>query len=231
MAHSPLVRRPAVPVVVCSDRTARPCGNARRAAPARKPGPCGSRRRSRRGRSACLDQARAEPRTSPGARLLCPRARAGLHALLGQSVAQLAQEDPGLRLTQGPDQASVLLDGLRAPVATAWPGPNLALAAVALRPPAGARHADPEARRRLMAGCARRHGGHNTFAQINGQGWPHGRTRLAAWAGSLAGQRLSPPFVATWVPSRRLLEIVSRVSGTMPVSRQAARSIMLSAGG
>jgi hypothetical protein len=33
------------------------------------------------------------------------------------------------------------------------------------------------------------------------------------------------------VLSRRLLEIVGGVSGTMTVSRQAARSILLSAGG
>src|SRR3954471_13283255 len=78
-------------------------------------------------------------------------ARAGLHTLLSQPVPQLAQEEARLLLGGGQDQRGMRLNGLRGVIAAHRLGGDLPLLAVALRPAAGARHADPEASCGAMA--------------------------------------------------------------------------------
>ena len=62
------------------------------------------------------------------------------------------------------------LNALRGVIAAHRLGGELALVAEALRPPAGARHTDPEAGCGAMAGGARHHGSHDTLAQVHRQG-------------------------------------------------------------
>src|SRR6476660_8159228 len=77
-------------------------------------------------------------------------ARAGLHALLSQTVAQLAQEEARLLLGGRQDQRGMELgmelgmglDGLRGVIAAHRLGRNLPLVAEALRPAAGTRNTD-----------------------------------------------------------------------------------------
>ena len=97
-------------------------------------------------------------------------ARAGLHALLSQTVAQLAQEEARLLLGGRQDQRGMGLDGLRGVIAAHRLGRNLPLVAEALRPAAGTRNTDPEASRGAMTGSTRRHGSHDTLAQVDRQG-------------------------------------------------------------
>ena len=100
-------------------------------------------------------------------------ARAGLHALLSQTVAQLAQEEARLLLGGRQDQRGMELgmglDGLRGVIAAHRLGRNLPLVAEALRPAAGTRNTDPEASRGAMTGSTRRHGSHDTLAQVHRQ--------------------------------------------------------------
>ena len=97
-------------------------------------------------------------------------ARAGLHALLSQTVAQLAQEEARLLLGGRQDQRGMGLDGLRGVIAAHRLGREMALLVGALRPAAGARHADSEPSRGTTAGGPRRHGSNNTLAQVDRQG-------------------------------------------------------------
>jgi hypothetical protein len=97
-------------------------------------------------------------------------ARAGLHALLSQPVAQLAQEETRLLLGGPQDQRGMRLNGLRGVIAAHRLRRDLPLVAEALRPAAGARHADPEAGCGPMTGGARRHGSNDTLAQVDRQG-------------------------------------------------------------
>jgi hypothetical protein len=96
-------------------------------------------------------------------------ARAGGHACLGQPVAQLVQDDLRLRLVTGQDQTGVGLDAVRAVVAARWLGRDLPLPPEPGRPAARAGHADPKARRSLMAGRPIQHRSHDTLTEIDGQ--------------------------------------------------------------
>jgi hypothetical protein len=70
------------------------------------------------------------------------------------------------------EKIRIVLEGLRVyalrgVIAAHRLGGELALVAEALRPPAGTRHADPEAGCGAMAGDTRHHGSHNTLAQVH----------------------------------------------------------------
>jgi hypothetical protein len=87
-----------------------------------------------------------------------------LHTLLGQPIAQFAQEDARLLFVGGQDPVTMRLDPMRGVVATRRPGGELSLLLEALRPAAGARHADPEAGCGPMARSTCRNSGHDTLA-------------------------------------------------------------------
>ena len=96
-------------------------------------------------------------------------ARAGLNALRGQGVAQLAQEDLGPGFVGGEDPIGLPLDGRKTIVAARRLGRDVAFLREPLRPAAGTRHAYTEPGRRSMEGGALGHGRHDTLAQIDRQ--------------------------------------------------------------
>ncbi|GLS48455.1 hypothetical protein GCM10007885_12990 [Methylobacterium gnaphalii] len=89
--------------------------------------------------------------------------------MLGQGVAQFAQEEFGLRLIEGEDQIRMRLDRRQAVVGVSRFGRDVTLLRKPLRTAAGARHAHPEPRRRPMEGSAPGHGRYDAFAQIDRQ--------------------------------------------------------------
>ena len=96
-------------------------------------------------------------------------ARAGLHAALGQGVAQLVQEDRRPRLVARQDQFGLRLDPVRYLIATRRLGREPPILAELFRPATGTGHADTEPGCRLMTGGPLQNGRDDTLAQIDGQ--------------------------------------------------------------
>lgn len=97
-------------------------------------------------------------------KLIGTRASASLDALLSQPVAQLAKEETRLLLGGRQDQRGMRLDPLRGVIAAHRLGRDMALLVRALRPAAGAGHADPKASCGSVARGPCRHGSHDTLA-------------------------------------------------------------------
>jgi hypothetical protein len=93
-----------------------------------------------------------------------------MDAPLGQSRAQVPQEDAGLLLGERQDQIRMGLDPVRALIPTQRLGVDVTFTGKLPAPAARAGKANPEAFGRLMPGRAGLDGSHHALAQINGQG-------------------------------------------------------------